>query len=94
MYILNIYILYIYILIFNLIYLYKRFKRDFRTLNYLSIYFSLLGYISILALILICLLALFGEGDNAMNLILRHSKEFVNFLIHKFPLSLGSSGSC
>ena len=37
---------------------------------------------------------LFGEGDNAMNLIVLYSKKFVNFLIHKFPLSLGSSGSC
>ena len=35
----------------------------------------------------------FGEGDNAMYLIVLCSKEFVNFVIHKFPLSLGSSGS-
>ena len=31
---------------------------------------------------------LFGEGENAMNLIVLCFKEFVNFLIHKFPLSL------
>ena len=37
---------------------------------------------------------LFGERDNKMNLIVLCSKEFVNFLIHKFPLSLGSNGSC
>ena len=37
---------------------------------------------------------LFGEWENAMNLIVLCFKEFVNFLIHKFPLSLGSSGSC
>ena len=41
-----------------------------------------------------CLLALLGEGDNAMNLIVLYSKEFVNLPIHKFPVSLGSSGSC
>ena len=37
---------------------------------------------------------LFGEGDNAVSLIVLYSKKFVNFLIHKFRLSLGSSGSC
>ena len=37
---------------------------------------------------------LFGEGDNAVNLIMLYSKKFVNFLIHKFRLSPGSSGSC
>ena len=35
-----------------------------------------------------------GGGDNAMNLIVLCSKEFVNFLIQKFPLSLGSRESC
>ena len=37
---------------------------------------------------------LFRERDNKMNLIVLCSKEFVYFLIHKFPLSFGSSGSC
>ena len=37
---------------------------------------------------------LFGARDNKMNLIVLCSNEFVNFLIHKFPLSLLSNGSC